>query len=121
MTDVEQKDVQTGAYFTEPTEKTRKIHEKLIQMCMADIDNKTRKFAANNPQVTLQEGIFKKMLITGGGYKVQPGPYRPYKWPYTFLVSYNRPSISSRPILNPLSSFIGFEILIYSPRFLVLK
>ena len=24
---------------------------------MADIDNKTRKFAANNPQVTLQEGI----------------------------------------------------------------
>ena len=57
VTDVEQKDVQTGAYFTEPTEKTRKIHEKLIQMCMADIDNKTRKFAANNPQVTLQEGM----------------------------------------------------------------
>ena len=26
-------------------------------MCMADIDNKTRKFAANNPQVTLQEGM----------------------------------------------------------------
>ena len=24
---------------------------------MADIDNKTRKFAANNPQVTLQEGM----------------------------------------------------------------
>ena len=41
---------------------------------MADIDNKTRKFAANNPQVTLQEGrkisfnsqnkiIYKKIIF----------------------------------------------------------
>ena len=54
VTSVETQDVQTGAYFCEPTEKTKKVHENLIRLCMADLNKKQQDFAAVNPQVTLE-------------------------------------------------------------------
>jgi len=56
VTSVEAQDIQTGAYFCEPTEKTKKVHERLIQMCMDDINKKQREKADKNPQMSLEHG-----------------------------------------------------------------
>merc|ERR1712048_311539 len=53
VTSVETQDIQTGAYFCEPTEKTKQVHERLIAMCMDDINASQRRHAAKNDQITL--------------------------------------------------------------------
>jgi hypothetical protein len=55
VTSVETNSIKTGAYFCEPTEKTKKVHENLIQMCLADLA-KSQASANNKNEQFVKEG-----------------------------------------------------------------
>ena len=43
VTGVEKAKVQATAYFTPPTEETKHIHERMLQMCLDDLNEKMEK------------------------------------------------------------------------------
>lgn len=53
---VEATDIQTGAYFCEPTEKTKKVHEHLIQLCLDQLDGRQKQYEGSNPQRVAPSG-----------------------------------------------------------------
>ena len=48
VTGIENTKVQATAYFTPPTEETKHIHEKMLQMCLDDLNAKMEKRHGNS-------------------------------------------------------------------------
>ena len=48
VTGIEKAQVQATAYFTPPSEETKHIHERMLQMCLDDLNAKMEKKHGNN-------------------------------------------------------------------------
>lgn len=62
VTGIEDTKVQATAYFTPPTEETKHIHEKMLQMCLDDLNAKMEKTHGNSSTCLIIYNILNKFF-----------------------------------------------------------
>ncbi|CAG5098859.1 Oidioi.mRNA.OKI2018_I69.XSR.g16041.t1.cds [Oikopleura dioica] len=55
VTGVEKAQVQATAYFTPPSEETKHIHERMLQMCLDDLNAKMEKKHGNSSRSSYRQ------------------------------------------------------------------
>jgi len=66
ITSMETTGIKAGASFIAPTEKTKKVQEALIKMCIGELNKTTKECASKNSQITLvPEGTMEKQAKAG--------------------------------------------------------